>query len=84
MTDYTKLDAYPKLNLIKGSGKTYDQGFCVMQAVAWFAGEKHTDKPQCACPVLTAYAIRINDQLPDAKRQKLRKLIAPLTGTPLD
>ena len=81
MTDYTKLDAYPQLNLIKGSGASYEQGFCVMQAVAWFAGEAHTDAPQCACPVLGAFAIRLNDRLPDAKRQVLRTLIAPLTST---
>jgi hypothetical protein len=81
MTDYSKLDAYPALNLIKGSGLTYEQGFCVMQAVAWFAGEAHTDAPECACPGLTAFAIRLNDLLADDKRQTLRRLIAPLTGT---
>jgi len=81
MTDYTKLEAYPKLTLIRGSGSTYEQGFCVMQAVSWFAGEEHTDAPKCACPVLGAYAIRLNDLLPTAKRQILRTLIAPLTST---
>jgi hypothetical protein len=81
MTDYTKLDAYPKLNLIKGSGASYEQGFCVMQAVAWFAGEAHLEQPECACPVLAGYAINLNDCLPSLRRQALRALIAPLTST---
>ena len=36
-------------------------GVCAMEAVAWLAGEKHSDAPACACPVVTRYVQLLND-----------------------
>jgi len=68
-------------NLKAGAHKKAEQGLCLMEAVAWMEGEKHSDAPQCACPVIGAFARRINDSLPDAWRQKLVPFIPRLVGT---
>lgn len=86
MTDYTKIEAYGPLRLRSGSGGSWDNGLCVMETVHWLsgakdAGETPTDSPECACPVLGAFAIRLNDSLNDKNRQKLLPLALPLTGT---
>lgn len=86
MTDYTKIEAYGPLRLRSGSGGSWDNGLCVMETVHWLsgakdAGETPTDSPDCACPVLGAFAIRLNDSLNDRNRQKLLPLALPLTGT---
>jgi len=86
MTDYTKIEAYGPLRLRSGSGGSWDNGLCVMETVHWLsgakdAGETPTDSPECACPVLGAFAIRLNDSLNDENRQNLLPLALPLTGT---
>ena len=52
-----------------------------MEAVAYFAGEPHSDKPKCACPVLTQYGITLNDRFSDDERQLLKPFIKKLIGT---
>lgn len=86
MTDYTKIEAYGPLRLRKGKGGSWDNGLCLMETVHWLsgakdAGETPSDRPECACPVLGAFAIRLNDSLNDRNRQKLLLLALPLTGT---
>lgn len=56
-------------------------GVCLMEAVAWVAGEPHSDHPQCACPVLTAIGIEINDTTDDEGRQRLIPAIPALIGS---
>jgi len=72
-----------RITLLKGSHDDRAKGLCVMEAVAWFAGEPNTDQPQCACPVLSLYAIRLNDCITDdAERTRImRPLIPRLVGT---
>src|SRR5277367_1055911 len=57
--------------------------FCVMEAVAFVAGEKWSDNPECCCPVISAFLRSWNDGLPsDAERDRLLKpLIPKLVGT---
>jgi len=69
------------LKLLSGSHSSVEQGLCIMEAVAYFAGEKHSDKPECACPVLTSYMIKINDSMNEEERQKLKPYIKKLIGT---
>lgn len=38
--------------LKEGSHEARERGVCAMEAVAWLAGEKHSDAPRCACPVI--------------------------------
>jgi hypothetical protein len=53
---------------------------CVMQAVAYVAGEPWSDHPECACPVITAFMIRWNDSIRD-DAVRTRPLIPLLVGT---
>ena len=75
------LENYGMLTLRKGSGGSYDNGLCVMEAVAWLNGEEATDQPKCACPLLGSFAIYVNDKLPDDDRQKLLPLALSLVST---
>jgi hypothetical protein len=66
-----------------GSHDSRDKGMCVMEAVAYVAGEAHSDHPKCACPVITAFLISWNDALPsDAERNRLlSRFVFRLPGT---
>ncbi len=55
--------------------------WCVMEAVAWAAGEPWTDRPQCVSPVIGAYLRRLNDDLDDDGRQELVPYIFKVIGT---
>jgi hypothetical protein len=67
------------ITLKSGNHRAREKGVCVMEAVAWIAGEPHSDHPQCACPVITSFMIRWNDRLPsDAERDRLLKPLIPL------
>jgi hypothetical protein len=52
-----------------------------MEAVAWVAGEPHSDRPRCASPVLGAIMRGLNDRFTDDERQLLAPLIPRLVGT---
>lgn len=69
------------IRLDAGGHNTRDEGLCLLEAVAWVAGEPHTDQPACVSPVLGAFGRRLNDVLPDDKRQQLTPLIQRLPGT---
>ena len=70
-----------KYDLKEGKHKSLDDGACVMELVSYIAGEPWTDRPKCACPVLTSYAIRYNDRVDDAQRQKLKEVIPLLLNS---
>src|SRR3990167_3478451 len=72
LTKITKLDS--------GSHRP-DGKYCLMEAVAFVAGEPWSDSPACACPVLAAYGRALNDAMPDEQRQRLIPLIPKLVGT---
>ena len=72
------------LKLEKGSHDPPNNGLvhaCVMEAVAYVAGEPFSDHPECASPVLGAFLRSWNDSLLDADRQMLKPLIPRLVGT---
>jgi len=66
-----------------GSHQSFDDGYCVMEAVAYVAGEKFSDQPKCCCPVISAFLRAWNDDLAtDADRDRLLKPLVPrLVGT---
>ncbi len=63
---------FDKVKLVYGSHGNRDDGLCAMEVVAYLAGESHSDHPDCACPVLTGYTIRMNDAMTDEWRQRLK------------
>jgi hypothetical protein len=68
------------LTLTHGAHNTREDGMCLMEAVAFIAGEKHSDRPECACPVLSAFGRNLNDRMGrGAEGDALRaKYLAPL------
>jgi len=64
-----------------GAHSDPEKGMCVMEAVAWMAGEKFSDAPRCACPLLASFLRRLNDRLPAEPRQLLKELIPLLIGS---
>lgn len=70
-----------KLMLLSGSHVNPEFGMCVMEAVAYVAGEPHSDRPKCASSVIGAFLRRWDDVLDDANRQRLKPFILPLVNS---
>ncbi len=58
-----------------------DGAACVMEAVAYLAGEPWSDHPICASPIITSFLISWNDSMNDSDRQMLKPYIPRLVGT---
>ncbi|GEL17666.1 hypothetical protein [Pseudonocardia asaccharolytica] len=69
------------IRLDVGDHDSPGEGLCLLEAVAYLAGEPHTDHPECVSPVLGAFGRALNDVLPDDLRQELVPLIPLLPGT---
>src|SRR5579862_3687990 len=69
------------LVLKRGSHGASSGEMCVMEAVAYVAGEPWTDSPQCASPVIAAFLRSYNDSVDDEVRQTLKPFIPRLVGT---
>jgi hypothetical protein len=72
---------FRNLRLKRGGHKTSVEGLCLMEAVAFFAGEPDSEYPQCTSPVLAEIGRRLNDLLSDEERQLLIPLIPRLLDT---
>lgn len=75
------LDKIEDIRLEVGSHESFERGACIMELVSYVAGEPWSDHPQCTCPVLTSYAISLNDRLDTEDRQQLKGLLPKLIGT---
>ena len=69
------------ITLAAGAHGRRTDGVCVMEAVAWWAGEDHSDRPECVSPVIGAFLRTWNDALPDGDRQQLRRWVPEVVGT---
>ena len=80
--DQSRLDEIMRKPLLEGAHEP-DGEMCVMEAVAYVAGEPWSDKPDCACPVLGAFMRKWNDSLSsdDERNRLLRPLIPRLVGS---
>jgi len=65
-------------SLDSGGHKNISDGMCVMEAVAYVAGEPWSDHPACACPVISTFLRSWNDALPDEQRTDLLRPMIPL------
>jgi len=74
------------ITLSHGAHRSRDAGTCAMEAVAWLAGEPHSDSPACTCSVVAAFVRRMNDWLRDDEERTryLRPLLPVLIGTRTD
>jgi hypothetical protein len=69
------------LVLKTGAHPAGSQEMCVMEAVAFIAGEPWSDSPQCVSPVIAAFLRSYNDSVSDEVRQSLKQYIPRLIGT---
>jgi hypothetical protein len=69
------------LHLAEGAHPDRSNGLCLLEAVAWWAGGPHTDRPACVSPVLGSFGRSLNDVLPDNRRQELVRFVPLLPGT---
>jgi hypothetical protein len=72
------------LKLGRGSHDPPSNGLvnaCVMEAVAYVAGEPFSDHPVCVSPVITSFLVSWNDAMNDVDRQMLKPYIVRLVGT---
>ncbi|MGV2740247.1 hypothetical protein, partial [Salmonella enterica] len=68
--------------LAAGPHASPDQGLCALEAVAYLAGEPHSDQPACASPSIAAFVRNWSDGLPQAERDGLILPLGPrLVGT---
>lgn len=74
------------ITLSYGAHRSRESGTCAMEAVAWLAGEPHSDSPACTCSVVAAFVRRMNDRLRDDEERTryLRPLLPVLIGTRTD
>src|SRR6266850_1194287 len=81
--DTERLAKLETLPLLHGGHANFEAGACAMEAVAWLAGEPHSDRPQCACPVISKAMIRLNDRIGDdeMRTELLRPLLPKIIGT---
>ena len=79
MTHHIDLDS---IVLLEGSHGSREQGVCLLEAVAWWAHEEHTDRPSCVDGTLAAFGRTWNDGLrSDVERGQLKPYIRALVGT---
>ncbi len=70
------------IKLSGGKHNSPESGLCIMEAVSYIMAEdKFTDHPKCACPVITAFAIRTNDWMNDAERNMLLPYVLRIAGS---
>src|SRR3990167_1871303 len=81
MTAQEKMDL-TKL-VLKHGGHQPGEEMCVMEAVAFMAGEPWGDMPACACPVVANAARIINDRIADddLRTEVLRPLLSKFIGS---
>jgi len=67
----------------EGEHKDRAEGMCIMEAVAYVAGEPHSDMPACASPVLSKFMQGLNDKIlnDDMRRDWLGPFVFRLAGT---
>ncbi len=70
------LERLEGLTLLSGGHKKREDGMCAMEAAAFVAGEPHTDRPECVCPVIAAFMRSWNDNIDDDALRT--ELILPL------
>ena len=71
-------------SLSRGFHTSPEKGMCLMELVAYLAGEEHTDIPACSSPSLTYMAQYVNDTVSNENRQRLIPLAWELMGTRCD
>ena len=72
---------YGRIRLVRGRGERRSDTLCIMTFVALLAGERHTDLPSTASPLVRQFAIALNDAMPDPERQRLKPFAPRIIGS---
>jgi len=70
-----------RVTLVDSIGSRRRGELCVMSFVALLAGERHTDHPASASPLIRNLAISVNDAMPNDVRERLKPFAARILGT---
>ena len=70
--------SFDELTLGAGDHLDRAEGMCAMEAAAWFAGEEHTDRPDCVDAPIAFLMRRLNDACTDEQRDEIVKPLIPL------
>lgn len=81
MTDLALERMLDRVELVTGVGTRETGRMCAMSLVACLAGEEHTDSPAVASPLIRAFVIPLNDNMPHAVRQRLKPFSLRIIGT---
>jgi hypothetical protein len=78
-----RLAELEKLAIHHGSHNKFEQGHCAMELVAWLANEPHSDRPACACPVVSRFIVDWNDRMrtDEDRAFALRPLLPLIVGS---
>jgi hypothetical protein len=82
--DYLSETELANLQLQPARHPYRELGVSALEAVAWLAGERHSDSPRCVCPVISSIVRRWSEVIDTASRQKLKPLLPRLVGTAWD
>jgi hypothetical protein len=72
---------YYNVVLQEGEHTNRDDGMCLMEWLAYLAGEPHSDNPRCVSHVIGAVGRPLNDTLPEDYRQMLKMPSLEALGT---
>ena len=75
-----KFPGIKKIKLVDGGHNERHNGTCLMEAVAWFMGQKHTQRPCGVNNRLVSHCQQVNDIIGDRARQRLRYLIPEIAA----
>ena len=67
--------------LRRGHSDNPAEGTCAMAAIAWLTEGRHTDAPECACPLITRFVIAANDAMDDTARQRFIPYLHRIAGS---
>jgi hypothetical protein len=81
--DDAQLEAWlASLELKNGAHDDPAKGLCVMEAVAYFRNQDHTDAPPCVCETIRDFMMSWNDGMrSDQEREILKPYILKVPGT---
>ncbi|MEX1141337.1 MAG: hypothetical protein WD993_00170 [Thermoleophilaceae bacterium] len=73
--------SHQTVRLSRGSHRSPEDGVCVMELTSMLAGERFSDQPKSACPVVAAFLRAYNDLVDSERRQDLYAYAAKAVGS---
>jgi hypothetical protein len=70
------VSSHQTIRLSRGHHRGPEHGACVMELASMLAGERFSDRPQCASPVIAGFLRTYNDAVGDDRRQDLYRYAA--------